>query len=174
MRLKPCLVPLPLPAHVQTFHNANAIYGLHRRRSLSMEVALTFGSLGDIIQLCQLAIQLGRAVGVGCGAAGGGSTREYQHLRHDLDVLVRVLMQASWPPFVRAGLSSLFCSPCMRRRSWPRTSSTSSRRVSKSSTMCPSRSSTSVRASSKIHFSTCARATGAVSAQKDPGTRSGI
>ncbi|KID65919.1 hypothetical protein MAN_05578, partial [Metarhizium hybridum] len=53
-----------------------------------MEVALTFGSLGDIIQLCQLAIQLGRAVGVGCGAAGGGSTREYQHLRHDLDVLV--------------------------------------------------------------------------------------
>ncbi|EXU97164.1 hypothetical protein X797_009783 [Metarhizium robertsii] len=53
-----------------------------------MEVALTFGSLGDIIQLCQLAIQLGRAVGVGCGAAGGASTREYQHLRHDLDVLV--------------------------------------------------------------------------------------
>lgn len=59
-----------------------------------MEVALTFGSLGDIIQLCQLAIQLGRAVGVGCGAVGE-SAKEYQELRHDLDFFVRILMQVN-------------------------------------------------------------------------------
>ncbi|RSL64865.1 hypothetical protein CEP51_013081 [Fusarium floridanum] len=58
-----------------------------------MEVALTFGSLGDIIQLCQLAIQLGRAVGVGCGAVGE-SAKEYQELRHDLGLFVRILTQA--------------------------------------------------------------------------------
>ncbi|KAJ3534678.1 hypothetical protein NM208_g7444 [Fusarium decemcellulare] len=57
-----------------------------------MEVALTFGSLGDIIQLCQLAIQLGRAVGVGCGAVGE-SAHEYQELHDDLDFFVRILMQ---------------------------------------------------------------------------------
>ena len=57
-----------------------------------MEVALTFGSLGDIIQLCQLAIQLGRAVGVGCGAVGE-SVKEYQELRDDLDFSVRILTQ---------------------------------------------------------------------------------
>ncbi|KAM0440867.1 hypothetical protein ACHAPT_000169 [Fusarium lateritium] len=55
-----------------------------------MEVALTFGSLGDIIQLCQLAIQLGKAVG---GAAGGESAKEYQELGDDLDSFVRILMQ---------------------------------------------------------------------------------
>lgn len=59
-----------------------------------MEVALTFGSLGDIIQLCQLAIQLSRAIGVGCNANGDSST-EYQELRSELDTLVRVLMQVS-------------------------------------------------------------------------------
>lgn len=57
-----------------------------------MEVALTFGSLGDIIQLCQLAIQLSRAVGVGCGAVGE-SVKEYLELRKDLDFFVRILMQ---------------------------------------------------------------------------------
>lgn len=60
-----------------------------------MEVALTFGSLGDIIQLVQLAIQLGRAIGVGKAAVTGTSAKEYQELRHDLDILVSVLMQAS-------------------------------------------------------------------------------
>lgn len=59
-----------------------------------MEVALTFGSLGDIIQVCQLAIRLSRAVGVGKAAAGGESAKEYQLLREDLDLFVRVLMQA--------------------------------------------------------------------------------
>ncbi|RTE71534.1 hypothetical protein BHE90_014055 [Fusarium euwallaceae] len=52
-----------------------------------MEVALTFGSLGDIIQLCQLAVQLSRAIGVGCGAVGE-STKEYQELRYDLGLFV--------------------------------------------------------------------------------------
>ncbi|KAL6850700.1 hypothetical protein ACO1O0_007825 [Amphichorda felina] len=58
-----------------------------------MKLALTFGSLGDIIQLSQLAIQLGRAVGVGCEAGAGTSAKEYQQVRDDLDVLVRMLMQ---------------------------------------------------------------------------------
>lgn len=58
-----------------------------------MEVALTFGSLGDIIALVQLAINLGRAIGVGTTALNGTSAKEYQELRHDLDVLVNVLMQ---------------------------------------------------------------------------------
>lgn len=66
-----------------------------QRSPNTMEVALTFGSLGDIIQLCQLAVQLGRAVGIGCGAAGGESAREYQQIRHDIDIFVKVLMQAS-------------------------------------------------------------------------------
>ncbi|KAJ3521381.1 hypothetical protein NM208_g13315 [Fusarium decemcellulare] len=56
-----------------------------------MEVALTFGSLGDIIALCQLAVQLGRAVGV--GGKVGESAKEYQQLRLDLDTLVRILME---------------------------------------------------------------------------------
>ncbi|KAI8719316.1 hypothetical protein NCS52_00712200 [Fusarium sp. LHS14.1] len=57
-----------------------------------MEVALTFGSLGDIIQLCQLAIQLTQAVGVGCQGAGE-SVKEYQELRDDLGLFVRILTQ---------------------------------------------------------------------------------
>lgn len=65
-----------------------------------MEVALTFGSLGDIIQLCQIAVQLGRAVGVGCGAPGQ-SVEEYRELRDDLDFFVRILTQvkANFPRF---------------------------------------------------------------------------
>lgn len=57
-----------------------------------MEVALTFGSVGDIIQLCQLAIQLKRAIGAGCNSVGE-SAIEYQELRDELDTLVRILMQ---------------------------------------------------------------------------------
>ncbi len=60
-----------------------------------MEVALTFGSLGDIIALCQLAVRLGRAVGVGFGAGGGQSAEEHQRLRDDLDLFVSTLMEAS-------------------------------------------------------------------------------
>lgn len=60
-----------------------------------MEVALTFGSLGDIIALCQLAIQLGRAVGVGGVAARGESAKEYQKLRDDLDLFIAILTEVS-------------------------------------------------------------------------------
>lgn len=58
-----------------------------------MEVALTFGSLGDIIAICQVAVQLGRAIGVGSGV--GESAKEYQEFRQDLDAFVRILMQVS-------------------------------------------------------------------------------
>lgn len=54
-----------------------------------MEVALTFGSLGDIIAVCQLAIKLGRAI----GESQYGSAKEYQGLRNELDMFVKVLMQ---------------------------------------------------------------------------------
>ncbi|KAJ2975276.1 hypothetical protein NQ176_g5608 [Zarea fungicola] len=47
--------------------------------------------LGDIIQLCQLAIQLGRAVGIGGAAVNGNSCQEYQQLRDDLDLFVGVV-----------------------------------------------------------------------------------
>ncbi|KAH7146239.1 hypothetical protein EDB81DRAFT_486124 [Dactylonectria macrodidyma] len=57
-----------------------------------MEFALTFGSLGDIIAVCQVAVQLGRAISLGSGAVGD-SAKEYQDLRDDLDSFVRILMQ---------------------------------------------------------------------------------
>lgn len=59
-----------------------------------MEVGLAFGSVGDIIQLCQLAIKLKRAIGAGCHGIGE-SAEEYQELREELDNLVRILMQVS-------------------------------------------------------------------------------
>ena len=55
-----------------------------------MLVALTFASLGDIIAVCQIAVQLGRALG-----DASGSAREYQELRKDLDTFVQVLMHVS-------------------------------------------------------------------------------
>ncbi|KAJ6789712.1 hypothetical protein PWT90_00576 [Aphanocladium album] len=84
------------PRRTRNIHIREAITSKKSVSSLhaSMEVALTFGSLGDIIQLSQLAIQLGRAVGV-AGAGSGESAREYQDLRQDLDLFVRILMQAS-------------------------------------------------------------------------------
>ncbi|KAK7753731.1 hypothetical protein SLS62_004355 [Diatrype stigma] len=57
-----------------------------------MEVALAFGSLGDIIAVCQLAYQLGHALGVGIRGAGS-SVDEHQDLRKDLEEFVRILMQ---------------------------------------------------------------------------------
>ncbi len=50
-----------------------------------MEVGFTFGSLGEIIAICQIAIRLRKALGL-------GSTREYQDLRKDLNTFVQVLM----------------------------------------------------------------------------------
>ena len=86
---------------------ANIIHRLHflgktdlYRCNVTMEVALTFGSLGDIVTLCQLAIQLGRAV------AAGQSAREYQDLRRDLDLLVQILLQLIYP------LSSVLIDSC--------------------------------------------------------------
>src|SRR4051812_40391964 len=55
-----------------------------------MEVAVTFGSLGDIMAICHVALQLGRALATG---ADGTSAKEYQALRNDLDTFVEVLMQ---------------------------------------------------------------------------------
>lgn len=53
-----------------------------------MEVALTFGSVGDIIAICQLAMQLRQALGV-----ASCSTKEYQDTRKGLDSFTQVLMQ---------------------------------------------------------------------------------
>ncbi|KAK4442462.1 hypothetical protein QBC34DRAFT_313009 [Podospora aff. communis PSN243] len=57
-----------------------------------MEIALTFGSFGDIIAVWQLAIQLRRALSQGCDALGS-SSKEYQELRKDLDLFVRILLE---------------------------------------------------------------------------------
>ncbi|KAK3941234.1 hypothetical protein QBC46DRAFT_353431 [Diplogelasinospora grovesii] len=63
---------------------------LPRNEKPIMEVALTFGSLGDIIAICQIVIELSRALG-----STAGSAREYQDIREDLDSFVRVLMQVT-------------------------------------------------------------------------------
>lgn len=52
-----------------------------------MSAALTFGSLGDIIAICQLVNELGQAL-----SDSRGSGREYRDLRQDLDAFVRILM----------------------------------------------------------------------------------
>ncbi|KAK0631300.1 hypothetical protein B0T14DRAFT_1158 [Immersiella caudata] len=52
-----------------------------------MSFAPSFGSLGDFVTVCQLAIQLGKALGDGFG----GSSTEYQELRTGVDTLVQVL-----------------------------------------------------------------------------------
>ncbi len=63
-----------------------------------MEVGLTFGSLGDIIAVCQLAIQLGRAI----ASSQYGSAAEFQALKRELDVFLKVLMQVR-PSFLSLG-----------------------------------------------------------------------
>lgn len=60
-----------------------------------MEVGLTFGSLGDIIAVCQLAYRLGHALGVGARGAGS-SVEEYRDLRKDLEEFVEILIQVSY------------------------------------------------------------------------------
>jgi hypothetical protein len=57
-----------------------------------MEVALTFGSLGDIIAILQLSVQLGRPLGLGCQTAGS-SAKQYQALRNDLDLFGQILLK---------------------------------------------------------------------------------
>ncbi|KAH9909189.1 hypothetical protein F4778DRAFT_217661 [Xylariomycetidae sp. FL2044] len=55
-----------------------------------MEVGLTFGSLGDIIALCNIALELTRVLGAGTSDAGR-SAREYQSLHKDVDHFAKVL-----------------------------------------------------------------------------------
>ncbi|KAJ4289909.1 hypothetical protein N0V88_006704 [Collariella sp. IMI 366227] len=52
-----------------------------------MEVVLTFGSLGDIIVVCQLAIQLSRAIK---DNLGHGSAKKFHRLRKELGLFVKV------------------------------------------------------------------------------------
>lgn len=54
-----------------------------------------FSSLGDTVRLCEVAIRLGRAIGVGCGVAGGESSREYRELQDDLDIFIKTLTEVS-------------------------------------------------------------------------------
>ncbi|KAK1979597.1 hypothetical protein LZ30DRAFT_596571 [Colletotrichum cereale] len=51
-----------------------------------MSAGFTFGSLGDILQLCQISIAVGKALD-----DSSGSVRSYQRLRNDLDQFVQVL-----------------------------------------------------------------------------------
>jgi hypothetical protein len=53
-----------------------------------MAAAFTFGSIGDIIAVCQIGIQLGTAI-----SNKRGSSREYQDFRNDVDAFVEVLIQ---------------------------------------------------------------------------------
>jgi hypothetical protein len=57
-----------------------------------MSAAFTFGSVGDIITICQLVVQLSRAL-----SSANGAVREYADLRRELDLFAQVLMQASLP-----------------------------------------------------------------------------
>ncbi|KAK9794209.1 hypothetical protein SCARD494_05786 [Seiridium cardinale] len=56
-----------------------------------MEFAATFGSLGDIIAVCQLTIQLSRALGIGTAQASA-SAKEYQELHKELDIFTAILV----------------------------------------------------------------------------------
>ncbi|WYZ36717.1 hypothetical protein EsH8_II_000223 [Colletotrichum jinshuiense] len=53
-----------------------------------MSAVFTFGSLGDILTLCQIAMALGKAVG-----DSQGSAKTYQALKNDIDAFVHILMK---------------------------------------------------------------------------------
>jgi hypothetical protein len=53
-----------------------------------MSAALTFGSVGDVIALCGLAVELSRAL-----SHARGSAAEYRCLRNDVDQFIEVLKQ---------------------------------------------------------------------------------
>ena len=53
-----------------------------------MECGLAFGSVGDIISICRIVIELRRAL-----RDTAGSAQQYQELRKDLDDYLRILMQ---------------------------------------------------------------------------------
>jgi len=52
-----------------------------------MEVGWTFGSVGDLFAVCELAIKLGKALGSGQAS----SVAQYRELRTELDSFVQVL-----------------------------------------------------------------------------------
>ncbi len=58
-----------------------------------MAAAFTFGSLGDILTLCQLGVQLGTAL-----SSSRGSSKDYLDFRNDVDAYGAVLMKVSAPP----------------------------------------------------------------------------
>jgi hypothetical protein len=60
-----------------------------------MNVAATFGSIGDFIAICQLAYQLTQILGL--EQEGSSSSAEYQQLRNDLDTFLQVLTQVNSP-----------------------------------------------------------------------------
>jgi len=53
----------------------------------AMEVGWTFGSVGDLFAVCELAIKLGKALGSGQAS----SVAQYRELRTELDSFVQVL-----------------------------------------------------------------------------------
>jgi hypothetical protein len=50
-----------------------------------MSAAFTFGSIGDIIAICQIAWSLGKAL--------SDSAEDYQNIKHDLETFTQILMQ---------------------------------------------------------------------------------
>ncbi|KAL8383116.1 hypothetical protein RB595_006735 [Gaeumannomyces hyphopodioides] len=74
-------------------------------RGLTMSAALTFGSVGDILAICQIAVELGSAL--------KGAAAEYLELREALDGFSRVLLHvvATYKPHsqVPASPASLIC-----------------------------------------------------------------
>lgn len=63
---------------------------LPRDADAAMEVGLSFGSVGDIIAVCQLIAELGKALN-----DATGSPAQYQEIHKELDDFVSLLMQAS-------------------------------------------------------------------------------
>ncbi|KAG7044972.1 hypothetical protein JMJ77_0004430 [Colletotrichum scovillei] len=57
-----------------------------------MSIGFTFGSLGDILQLCQIGIAASKAL-----SHTGGSVSNYKDLRDDLDRFVQILQNGQRP-----------------------------------------------------------------------------
>lgn len=55
-----------------------------------MSAGFSFGSLGDILQLCHIGIAVGKALD-----DSRGSVQDYQDLRNDLDQFVHILQNVS-------------------------------------------------------------------------------
>ncbi len=80
-----------------------------------MEFAPTFGSIGDFIAICQLAIRLGQALGVGCGGISSSAT-DHQDLRKQLDVFVQISMHVSYALTWGMILLPSFCTNGLRTK----------------------------------------------------------